>query len=239
MDLYTAEILSKAELFKGLSTQEILRLFRDIPVNPKNHGKGSILAFRGDDYSRLLFLIKGKVSAEIDDASGKTLRVETIEAPAPLAAGILFAEEAALPVTILAATEVTTITLSKKNLLETLQKNEALLNNFLEDVGNKIVFLADKMALFRFKTLRQKFCCYLLSLEDRQKNQSIRLPYTKEVLSELFGVARPSLSRVFLELEQEGLITQEGRLVHLLNMEELREQLGQGDSFSETEKLRP
>jgi DNA-binding IclR family transcriptional regulator len=40
-------------------------------------------------------------------------------------------------------------------------------------------------------------------------------------MSELFGVARPSLSRVFSEMTDEGILRQEGRNVYILDREEL------------------
>lgn len=225
MDQSTAAILSKTALFKGISPPEIVLLFEGQQLFFHNYKKGAVIAFQGDDYTHLILLLEGKVSAAINDFSGKTLRVETIEAPAPLASGILFAENPALPVTVSAVTkEVKTLTLSRKAVINLLSRNHKFLFNFMEDMGNKIVLLADKIALFRFKTLKQKICGFLLSLEERQRSASVTLPYTKEVLSELFGVARPSLSRAFVELEETGVILLEGRTVHLLNKQVLLEE---------------
>jgi predicted transcriptional regulator len=44
---------------------------------------------------------------------------------------------------------------------------------------------------------------------------------TKEALAEVFGVTRPSLSRGFQQLCDEGLIRQEGRVIHLLDSDGL------------------
>ena len=225
MDFLTAELLAKTGLFQGISSLQIIKLFNDLPVTQHKHTKGSIIAFQGDDYIHLIMLVKGKVSAAIHDYSGKTLRVETLEAPTPLASGILFAENPTLPVTITALTEVRTITFSRKTLMVLFSRNDKVLYNFMEDVGNKIVLLADKIALFRFKTLKQKVCGYLLSLEERQRVDSIYLPYNKEILAELFGVARPSLSRILSELEEQGFIILECRTVHLMNKQGIREQI--------------
>ena len=45
----------------------------------------------------------------------------------------------------------------------------------------------------------------------------IVLPHSQSQLSELFGVARPSIGRAIGEMNQEGLIRTEGRQVTLLD----------------------
>jgi len=122
-------------------------------------------------------------------------------------------------------TEVSGGRISRKTLLGMMRESGTFLHNFLSDMGNKIVFLADKIALFQFKTIRQKLCGYLLDLSTRQGSWSVRLPYSKQTLSELFGVTRPSLSRVFAELEFERLIASEGRMVHILDLGAVREEI--------------
>ncbi len=47
------------------------------------------------------------------------------------------------------------------------------------------------------------------------------IPITQNELSELFGVARPSLSRALREMNDEGLIDANGRSIRLINKEAL------------------
>ena len=225
MDAAFTNTLAAAPLFRNMERGEIDRLLSAFPGTVKAYHKGSIIAFRGDDYRDLLLLASGEISAELHSHAGKILRIETIAAPAPLAGGILFADEPFLPVTVVALTDVSVLRISRKNLLGMMRENGTFLLNFLSDMGNKIVFLADKIALFQFRTIRQKLCGYLLDLCARQGSWSVRLPYSKEALSELFGVTRPSLSRVFAELESERMIVFEGRMVHILDLEAVREEI--------------
>ena len=90
---------------------------------------------------------------------------------------------------------------------------------------NEWFFLAEKIRLFKFKSLRQKFTGYILSLSGKQHSDNVTLPYTREKLAELFGVARPSLSRVCSEMSDKGLVELDGKTVTILDKESLEESL--------------
>lgn len=177
---------------------------------------------RGDEYNSLKILLEGEVSAEIQDFSGKTIKIENLKAPDAMATGILFADDNTLPVTLVAQTKIKLISIPKSSIIMISQKNQHFLLNYFRDSGNKVVFLAEKLRLFKFKTLRQKFTGYVLSLSGKQNSDTIILPYTREKLAELFGVARPSLSRICSEMSDEGLVKLKGKTITILNKRDLK-----------------
>jgi CRP-like cAMP-binding protein len=61
--------------------------------------------------------------------------------------------------------------------------------------------------------LKERIARYLFQISNG--NKQLKLPTTKEELSKIFGVTRPSLSRAFSQLEKEGLIEQlsDGKIV--------------------------
>lgn len=220
-----AEILSTSSLFYGITTAEILSLFEKIPYAYKTSSKGSLVMIRGDKYDSLSILLEGEVSAEIQDFNGKTIKIENLKAPDAMATGILFADDNTLPVTLVAQSEIRLLSIPKKSIISIAQKNQNFLLNYFTDSGNKVVFLAEKLRLFKFKTLRQKFTGYILSLSGKQNTDIVKLPYTREKLAELFGVARPSLSRVCSEMSEEGLVKLEGKTITILDKKELKESI--------------
>lgn len=220
-----AEIISTCPLFDGIEVEEILDIFRTIPYSVKSYNKDSLVMIRGDEYESLKILLKGEVSAEIQDFNGKTIKIENLKAPDAMATGILFADDNTLPVTIVAQSEIQLISIPKDSIVNIAQKNKHFLLNYFSDSGNKVVFLAEKIRLFKFKSLRQKFTGYVLSLSGKQHSDRVKLPYTREKLAELFGVARPSLSRVCSEMSEEGLLELEGRYVTIQDKTSLKQSL--------------
>lgn len=223
MDSKDIKTIAACPLFGGVALEDVERLILSVPYSIKKYSKDSLLMIRGDEYDSLKILLEGEVSAEIQDFNGKTIKIENLKAPDAMATGILFADDNTLPVTLVAQRDIRLISIPRESVVRIAQKNEHFLLNYLNDSGNKVVFLAEKIRLFKFKSLRQKFTGYILSLSGKQNSHTVRLPYTREKLAELFGVARPSLSRVCSELADEGLLELKGKTVVIMNKKGLKE----------------
>ncbi len=218
-------LLKNLPFFQPVPAKILEVWLRSFTPPVRNHPKGTIVAFQGQEYRELLFILSGQVDAEIQDYGGKTLKVETLAAPEPIAAAILFAPEKALPVTITAATDVKIIAVPREQVLRLCRISEDFLLSMLTDMGTKIAFLAQKLRFLQFGTIKRKIAGFLLEEMSRQRSAVLTVPQTKEVLSEIFGVTRPALSRVFSELCREKIIGQEGRTIRVLKPARLREMM--------------
>jgi len=214
--------IAECPLFSGINQEEMEDLLKWISPGVETYDIGSLLRFQGDEYNSLLILLEGEVSAEIQDYSGRTVKIENLKAPDAIASGILFAEDNTLPVTLVAQKPIRLISLKREDILSLAQKNRTFLQNYFSDSGNKVAFLAEKIRLFKFNTLREKFAGYLLNLSGKQNSDRVKLPYSREKLAELFGVARPSLSRTCSELADEGLVDLHGKTVTILDKKGLK-----------------
>lgn len=119
------------------------------------------------------------------------------------------------------------------------QKNETFLMNYLQDTGDKVVFLAEKIRLFKFKSITQKIAGYLLNLAGKQGGDSVRMTYSREQLADLFGVARPSLSRGFSEYYEEGILKAEGKIIHIMDRKRLKGKISGNSEVIYSKKTRP
>lgn len=216
-------ILKNLPFFREVPAKILDVWLRSFQPATRNHAKGTIIFFQGQEYRELLFIISGEVDAEIQDYNGRILKVETLKAPDPVATAILFAPDNTLPVTAVAATDVKIIAIPREQVLRLCRISEDFLRKILEDMGSKIAFLAQKLRFLQFGTIRQKIAGFLLDEMRKQRSAVLNVPQTKEVLSEIFGVTRPALSRVFSELCREKIISQKGRTIRVLNAARLRE----------------
>ncbi len=84
----------------------------------------------------------------------------------------------------------------------------------LHYVHTLIVVLAQSGACNRFHTIRQRFCRWVLTSQDRARSSEIRS--TQEFLSQMLGVNRGSASQVASALQRAGLISyRRGRITIL------------------------
>lgn len=219
------QALEKCRLCRGLSFKEIQELLKSLRLTVKDISADSLAAFRGDRYDHLWIILEGRLAAEIGDISGKTILVETLKGGDVVAGGILFAEQNLLPVQLRALSRTRILILSRTNLLHIFQRDPRILENFLGEIGDKINFLADKIRMLQFSTIRQKIAGFYLDLWRRQATLNVENPYTIELMAEVFGVARPALSRCLSELVEEGCLQRGGRAYALTDPERLEEVL--------------
>ena len=95
----------------------------------------------------------------------------------------------------------------------------------MELLSNKILVLNKKIKNLSFDTIREKICSYILDEYKKQKSKNIILPFTRKEMAENLGVQRPSLSREFIKMKEEGLIDFNKNNVTILDMEALEDYL--------------
>ena len=216
-------LLEKCELFKGFNDEEIREILQQIKHSIRKVNKGKFIFFRGDEYNKLIIVVKGSLSAEIHNDNGKVIKIENLNAPTAVATGILYASDPYLPVTLIANEDSTILSLPRETITALCLKNRTFLLNFMRDTGDKIVLFSEKMRLLQFNTIRQKLSSYLLGQCSKLGKKSFVLPYSIEQLSEIFGVARPSLSRVFSEFCKDEYIYRENKNITILDKSGLKE----------------
>ena len=224
MNRFMENILSKSPLFQGLSHDEIKELLAQITWQTRRFNKDELIAMNGEECSSLMIVIRGSVKGEMIDYSGRVLKIEDILAPRPLAVAFLFGKNNRYPVSISANETTEILIIPKPSVVFLMQNSEVFLTNFLNAVSNRAQFISGKLRFLSFKTLKGKLAHYLMELERRQNIKGeVRLMQTQEELAELFGVARPSLSRTLRDLHHQGLIEARGRTIKILDREGLLE----------------
>lgn len=221
------QLLMQCPVFRGLSEGETKFLLDKIHFQLRNFSKNEVIVVAGEQVRNLYIIISGSVKGEMIDYSGKTIKIEDIEAPKPLAPAFLFGRENKFPVTVTANNNGKILIIPVSEFLKLLQLNTQLLQNYLNNISTRTQFLSQKLHFLSFKTIKEKVAHFLLK-QAGSEFHSIELKNTQQQLADLFGVTRPSLARVFGEMQKEGLIKMERKTVTLLNKGQLNELLRNG-----------
>lgn len=200
-----SEILNESIAFRGISEDEVYQLINAVRCVVKSYNKADTIVMRDEPCNELKFVLTGSVKGEMLDFSGKVVKIEDIEAPRPLAIAFLFGKNSVYPVDIIANEATQILSIPKKDVIMIMGKNQQFLTNFLNNISNRAQFLTRKLFFLSFKTIREKFTNYLRE-QYKIQGEKITLNVTQEALANLFGVTRPSLSRIMGELSEEGII---------------------------------
>jgi len=216
------QLLSQCPVFQGISEDENRKLLEQILFQIRKFEKDEIIAIEGEPVKNLRIILSGSVRAEMIDYSGKTVKIDDIETAQPLASAFIFGEENNYPVTVTANTPGRLLVVSVQEFLKLLQLNRQVLENYLNSISTRAQFLSQKIHFLSFKTIKEKMAHFLLKQAGEQQN-TIELKNTQQQLADLFGVARPSLARVFSEMQREGLIEIKRKRVTILDKPALNE----------------
>jgi len=221
------QLLTQCPIFRGITENEAELLLKRIHFQVKNYSRDEVVVVAGEPVLNLNIVLSGSVRGEMIDYSGKTIKIEDIEAPKPLATAFLFGQENKFPVTVTANNDVKILSVPVSEFLKILQLNLQILKNYLNSISSRAQFLSQKLNFLSFKTIKGKVAHFLLD-HTGDKFHSVELKNTQQQLADLFGVTRPSLARVFGEMQKEGLISIKNKTVTLLDKKALNKLITNG-----------
>lgn len=206
-------------VFMGLTEAELEGALSKIIFQRRSFEAGAMVVSQGEECNRLMILIEGSVKAEMSGPTGKSLKIEDLEAPNVLASAFIFGKKNFFPVNIIANTPVKFIVIPRTELLKLFQLNATVLQNFLAMISSRAQFLSDKLRFHSFRSLKAKLAFYLIN--ESQNKRSFKLRHSQNELAELFGVARPSVGRIFMQLQEEGIIDIRYRQLEILDRQKI------------------
>ena len=210
------DFLKKVILFKDLEENEIKEMFNTINFDVKKFEKDDIVFFRGDVLDGISIVLKGNLSAEMLKDTGDIQKIENLSTGDLIASAFVFGQNNIIPVDLISLEKTEILHIDKKNLLKLFNIKEMILINFLNEISDKTQFLSNKVwKSFNSKTIREKMLDYI---EQNKVEDKVLFKHSIKELSEMFGVSRPSLSRVISEFVEEGVLERDGKNRFKLNL---------------------
>lgn len=197
------EKLTKSIIFKGLSKEEIENIFKEINYYTKTYVNEEFVAFRGDKVDSYMILLEGEFIAEMQKINGKVVKIENLQPMADIAPAFVFGLDNHFPIDLYAIKASKLLFIPKGELLKLLQKNSKILENILNSFSNRTQFLSKKL-WFSNKTIEEKLATHILENLDQKEIWTIKKSITD--LANIFGVSRPSLSRVITGLVDDNIL---------------------------------
>lgn len=215
------ETIAKCPLFNDISHVEIEKIVKETYHQVKSYRAGDVIAFQGDKVERLIIIYRGVARGEMVDFTGKTVVIEELPSPKPLAPAFIFGQKNVYPVNIISQTDAETIQIPKGEFVKMMQNNSKLLTNFMNNISGRAQFLTTKIKFLTFNTIKGKFAFYLLNHQKNEDTVVVELPSSQAKIAELFGVARPSLARAIREMHNDGVIKAEAKTIRILDKKAL------------------
>lgn len=219
------DIMQKCTLFKGIDKEEIMTICQEIDCQIKTYNKSELLFDEGESCEALGVILEGKVELSTFFISGDVSNLITLNPSNIFGEAILFSNKDEYPISITAVQNSVIILFKKKDILMIMDKHPIFLENYLNLLSSKLLFLNDKFKLLSLTTIRGKIAHVLIKLSKEQKSLKVKLPFSKEKMALHICTRRPSLSRELSKMKSEGLIDYEKSFITIKDYDALSEEL--------------
>lgn len=225
------EAMAATPLFAGMEHDAYHQHCRD--ANLRLHGKGQLIAMEGTICQGIGVIIEGQAARQKYTPTGEYTTLNLLSPGTIFGEDLIFSSHRHYPYSLEALTLVKTVQISREDILALISTSPRLLLNYMAYLSDRGTEQDQRIHLLSQKTLRLKIAGYLLSLLEEQlemENKTLRqalevpttssvlLPISKEVVSRLLAMPRPSFSRELISMEKDGLIRVSGRNIWLMDI---------------------
>lgn len=209
-------------MFKTMSKLEILGILKEYRFSVKKYNKEDIIALEGSPCNSIGIVLSGIVDIKRVLPSDKVILLASFSRGDLFGEVITFSDVNVYPATVISASDSEVLFVTKEDFIELCSNNKLILSSFLNDISNKIVELNKTVRNISLVSIRQKICSFIIDEYYTQKSNFIRMPITKTKLAESLGVPRPSLSREFINMKNDGLIDYTKDYIKIISLDNLK-----------------
>lgn len=196
----------------------------DLKCTFRVYAKNDLIIQQGQLCEAFYMLTIGSVRTEMVSENGNIMGVETIEAPKPIAAALLFSDNNRFQFNVIALDDVEIIVIPKSEIMRMMMTNPDFMQNYLAHNANRTQVLTSRLQLLSIKTIKGKLAHYLLE-QAKNTDKPFTVSKTQSELAEFFSVARPSLARSLSEMVQDGIISIHRKVYTIIDLNKMKELL--------------
>jgi CRP-like cAMP-binding protein len=221
-------LLGQTPLFNGLAPGEIARFARG--VREQHVERGCVLFHKGDPCHGFHLVLSGQIKLAFISADGHEKVVEIMRAGQTFGEAVMFMDK---PYVVMAQalTDSALLHISKQVMFEEMGRDPVFCRKIIAGLAQRLHHLIADVETYSLRSGRERIIGYLLR-EDEIDGEgtpcgpvSVRLPTSKGTIASRLNLTQEHFSRILHELIDSGLITVEGRTIHIPDICRLRKSL--------------
>lgn len=210
--------LTKSRIFKGMSEEEILKLFSlGIQIKIEKFKPGDSVFHMSEKADQTGLVLDGKITVEKILPNGQALSIAAKSAGDLIGEAAVFSKPHNYPCELYAKDEATLLFIDKDNLLKLLQASPKALENFLTELSSMTYALQSKVEMLTYSGIIPKISYFLLSEKERTGSNVIKVPGTITNMSQILNVSRTSLHREIKKLSNAGAVRIKSGSIEILD----------------------
>ena len=214
-------LLAHVPLFNGLENEEIARIARG--TREVNVVRGDMLFHKGDASAGFHLIVYGQTKLGFTSAQGAEKVVDIIGQGQTFGEAVMFMDKPYM-VFAQALSDSLLLHISKSVILDELERDPKLGRKMIASLSMRLHHLITDVESYSLHSGRQRIIGYLLrdNMESDAQSLTVTLPTSKGVIASRLNLTQEHFSRILHELQENGLITVQGRKIGIPNVEKLR-----------------
>ncbi len=205
-------LLRRIPLFSELSEADIQLVARY--TRERQVARGEVLFQRGDLPHGFYFVVSGQVKLAFSSSQGTEKVVEIIGAMQSFGEAVMFMNHP-YPVFAEALSETVLVHVGQAVVSELIDQDSTFARKLLAGMAIRLHGLIQDVETYSLRSSTQRVIGYLLQVADNDAPCEIALPTSKQVIASRLNLTPETLSRIFHDLSDAGLITVQGKRVRL------------------------
>ena len=220
-------VLEKSTLFSGVPAAELRTALEETPHHIQCYDKGEIIFHLMEPATRIGVILEGRVEAQKSFPNVSQVNV-SIRVPGDMIGpAAVFSKSQRYPCDIVSLEPVTVMMFRKDDLLNLMQKNVRILENFTAEIASATYMLQQRIELFSYNGIAQKAAFWLLTQARQTGEDKVRIPGSVSNWAMLMNVSRPSLHRELKRMEEGCIISYTPPLITIIDAVGLQDMLSQ------------
>lgn len=199
------DTLLQLPLFQGLAQEDFTNILEKVKLHFIRHKAGDVIVHAGEPCDRLVFILRGKVSAVTVSADEIYSFAEHVEAPCVLEPYSLFGMHTVYVSTCTALTECSTVSVSKQFVLTELFRYDIFWINYMNMVSNRAQILRSKLWTLPVGTVEYRIRNFIMAHVEKPSGTKV-LKIKMEALAQIVNDTRLNVSRALNSMQERGLV---------------------------------
>lgn len=219
-------LLAQVPIFSELSDEELEHVARY--TRERKLDKGELLFQRGDPPHGFYFVVSGQIKLAVSSAQGNEKVVEIIGPMQTFGEAVMLMDRP-YPVFAEALVASRLLHIGQSVVSELIDQEPAFARKLLAGMAIRLHGMVQDVETYSLRSSTQRVIGYLLQQADEADEDGsfhVQLPTSKQVIASRLNLTPETLSRIFHDLSEAGLINVQGKHITLLDAKRLARHQG-------------
>mgnify|MGYP000850611680 CR=1 FL=1 len=203
-------VMKTVDLFRNIEEVELLPLLSCLSANMAHFEKGETIFLSGEKIKQFGIVLSGQVQIVQDDYYGNRSILAEVNQGNLFGESFVYSEIKMLPVSVISSTESELLFIDCRKLAAPCSKacdfHSRLIQNMLNIISKKNVFLTQKIEFLSKRTTREKLLAYLSAEAKKAGSNRFCISFNRQELADYLFVERSAMSAELSKLRDDGIL---------------------------------